>query len=399
MTDPGRFAWQEGDVRFLNGTWWREDAIAPTEYDDLSILAIADKARGRTVEFDWCFVREDLLRLWRVAFEWGSVDQGKFKYFDCQVVTAISEALGEANSVFNLNLPTKIGGVTSEVKCVRDGDDFRLQGHAVFAVLYGFCSAKIGQDPIDVARLGPTTLEILDGAIEQLGWDPRRLRESPLLPRIESVLYGFGDIGETSTVAVADRPAIDVAVHFDGPFSAFDGGIDRCLFSEDIAVRNGIYLWTIPVDGEERVHYVGQTTQGFGTRLSQHLASVLSGQSPAYDLDALSAGEYRWALAYDKDWPESLPAFLRDYEKLAPHIAGFMRLTRFHVAALPADKVLLNRVEGAIGRYYMAHARAELRDFLVPGQRVPAAVLSVEPIHLVVTSEAPIAGLPDELRA
>jgi hypothetical protein len=52
---------------------WRDKRIAPEDYEDVARqVAVARKARGRMVDFDWLFTRDDLLRLRHAVYEWGS---------------------------------------------------------------------------------------------------------------------------------------------------------------------------------------------------------------------------------------------------------------------------------------------------------------------------------------
>ena len=134
--------------------------------------------------------------------------------------------------------------------------------------------------------------------------------------------------------------------------------------------------------------------------MGEHLRDFLCGAYSTYDAVALSRGEYRLAQgAVTGAWPRTLPSFLRNYEILMPNIIGQIRLIKIHVAPLAVDAHLYDRVEGAIGRYYKTHSDPELRDFLVPGLRVPAAIPFDKPIRLVLSSEVPVAGLPQHLLA
>jgi hypothetical protein len=125
---------------------------------------------------------------------------------------------------------------------------------------------------------------------------------------------------------------------------------------------------------------------------------MLSGEYTTYDAEALARGQYRsFGEPRTGRWPDTLPAFLAQYETLAPHIAGTIRLMRFHFAPLVGDAHLYNRVEGAIARIYQRHTDAALRDFVTPGLRVPAAIPFDKPLRLMLSSDVPIAGLPEEL--
>lgn len=381
-----------------SSTHWRDKPIVPEDYEDVpGVIRMARQARGRIVEFDWAFARDDLVRLRRAVYEWGSEVVGRYKCFDAQVLAAINDALGETDTIFVLNEPKNSEGVDCKASCVGDGDSFRLRGHAPFDIVFGYGSAGVEQNSEVSARLGPTLQEKLANAVGMLGWDLRRLQEKRFRP-VKNVLYGLRVDYDIQEMEPAAGPATDVHVHFHGPFSAAGEGGYRCLFTDEIAERVGVYLWTINVGGEERVWYVGQTERGFGTRTAEHLAGSLSGAYTTYDAAALSRGENRLAeAAVVGRWPETLPSFLGNYERLTPNIIGVIRLVNIHVAPLADDEHLYNRVEGAIGRHYKAHPDPELRDFLTPGLRLPAAVPGDKPIHLVLSSDVPIAGLPQHI--
>jgi hypothetical protein len=380
-------------------TRWRDKPIVPQDYEDIDgIVRVARKARGRIVEFEWAFTQDELVWLRRAVFEWGSGVVGRYKCFDARVLAAINEALSETNTIFVLNEPKNIGQVDCRVACDEDGDRFWLRGHAPFDIVFGYGSAGIEQDPLVSVHLGPSAQETLASAVGMLGWDLRRLQESRFLP-VKNVLYGLRVGYGIQEVKPAPGPTVDVNLHFHGPFSAVDEGESRCLFADKIAKIVGVYLWTIEVDGRELPWYVGQTRRGFGTRMGEHFAGILSGRYTVYDAAALSRGEHRLALgAGAGDWPQSLPLFLRNYESLMPNIINLLRLIRIHVAPLVGDAHLYNRVEGAIGRHFKTHPDPKLRDFFAPGLRVPAAIPFDNPIRLVISSEVPVAGLPPQLQ-
>lgn len=384
----------------ISTTRWRDEPIVPEGYEDVAALVdAARKARGRIVEFDWIFTRDDLLRLQRAVYEWGTTVAGRYKCFDARVLAAINDVLDATNSPLALKEPRGSEAVDCKASCIVDGDCFRLRGHASFDIVYGYGSAGMEQDPEYTVRLGPKVRETLVGAVEMLGWDLHRLQEERF-KAVGNVLYGLAmDYGISETEPVAG-PAIDVDVHFQGPFSLVDDGRYRCLFTAEIADLAGVYLWTINVGGEERTWYVGQTRRGFGERMNEHLSGILSGGYTTYDAEALSRGEHRLASdAIGLEWPQSLLSFLRHYETLVPNLIGVIRLINIHVAPLPDDTRLYDRVEGAIGRHYKAHPDPQLRDFLMPGLRVPAAIPGEKPIRLVLSSEGAVAGLPQHILA
>jgi len=381
----------------VSTTRWRDKPIVLEDYDLAVLVPLARRTRGRLVDFDWAFSPGDLRCLRRAVYEWGSATSGRYRCFDARVLAAINTAIGETNSVFALKEPTRDQGIACEASCVAEDDVFRLRGHAPFDIIFGYGLAGAGQNSWS-SHLGPTVQETLANAVGMLDWDLRRLREARFQP-VRNVLYGLPVGYGLKEAAPPPGPVVDVSVDFHGPFSALGEDGCRCLFTHEIASRSGVYLWTINVNGREQPWYVGQTRRGFGQRMGEHLAAYLSGQYQAYDAVELSKGLYqRAAGAVDEGlWPQTLPSFLRNSEVLIPNITKLIRLFRFHVAPLEGDAHLHNRVEGLIGRHFKAHADRELRDFFVPGIKLPAAIPYDSAIRLVLSSEAPIAGFPPEL--
>jgi hypothetical protein len=157
----------------------------------------------------------------RDVYEWGSEVVGRYKGFDARVLAAINDALSETNSPFVLNEPKNSEKTDCKVSCVSDGDFFRLRGHAPFDIVFGYGTAGVEQD-----ETGSITLmarETLANAVKMLGWDLLRLQEPRFAPVIHA-LYGLPlGYGIQGTKPPAEA-AIDVDVHFRGPFSAVDDG-------------------------------------------------------------------------------------------------------------------------------------------------------------------------------
>jgi len=377
-------------------TRWRDKSVIPSDYTDVAgLVKVARKARGCAVEFEWVFSREDLERLRRAVFEWGSGVVGRYRCFDSRVLAAINSALGETNSIFVLSEPKNGQWADSQVSCVAEGEEFRLRGHAPFDIIFGYGSVKPGTAAS--LNLGPTAHETLAEAVVTLGWDVQRLQEERLRP-VHNALYGVALNHGCDVKITPSGPTREVDVRFHGPFSALDDGSTTCLFGHEIARRTGVYLWTFEVDGTHYAWYVGQTQRRFDLRMGEHFRAMLSGEYPTFDEAALARGEPRLVEgAATGWWPGTLPAFLKNYESLAPHIIGLIRRIRVHLAPLAGDDHLLNRVEGAIGRLYKAHPDSRIRGFFSPGIKVPAAIPFDKPVLLRVSSASPIAGLPAEL--
>jgi hypothetical protein len=382
----------------ISVTRWRDQQIVPMDYEDLSALVkLARQAREVVVEFDWAFSRDDLLCLRRAVYEWGSRVRGSYRCFDARVLTAINQALGESDSIFVLNEPKNYEWLDCKPSCVPDGDLFRLQGHASFDLVIGYGEAGVQEFGDGRAFLGPAVRATITTSVGMLGWDLHRLQEARF-QSVRNALYGLPLSYGLSIMESAHGPELEVPVHFHGPFSALNEDICRSLFTDGIAAKSGVYFWTIDVEGKECLWYVGQTRRSFGERMGEHIAGILSGQYPTYDPTELRKSKHVLAKGSVKGmWPQTLPSILRNYETLMPNIIALIRLMRFHLAPLVGDAQLHDRVEGAIGRYYKTHTRPELRDFFYPGLKLPAAIPYDSTIRLLLSSEAPIAGLPLEI--
>jgi hypothetical protein len=370
-------------------------SVVPADYEDLpGLVKLARRARNHVVEFDWAFTRNELEQLRRAVFEWSSPSVGRYKCFAARLLAAITAALGDTNTVLVLSEPRNTTSTDCRVSCARDGDLYRLQGHATFDIVFGY--GREAADPDRGSHLGTTTRETLTRAVGMLGWDLRCLLDGRFNPAMNA-LYGV-KLDSGPQPSPPTRPAIDVPVHFHGPFSALDDGTCPCLFTHEVATKTGVYLWTVNVGGMDRPWYVGQTRRGFGQRTSEHLAAQLSGQYRTYDAAALSRGEGRYADgSVGATWPTLLPSFLKNFERLVPHIVGVIRLVRFHVAPLDGDAHLFDRVEGAIGRHFKAHPDPEYPGLFGTGIKLPAHLPGDTRIRLALSSDSRIAGLPREI--
>jgi len=311
------------------------------------------------------------------------------------MLRAIREALGDEQTIFVLRETNKTS-LDAGVECERFNGVFHLHGYAPFVFVFGY-----GWVAVDEAgeSLGQSARTTLADAVGMLGWDLTRLRSDRCRPAINA-LYGnkLDDGVSLLNESASSQPPADLPVRFAGPFMAGIEPNSRCLFEDPLARETGVYLWTVNIEGVDRVWYVGQTRVRFGIRMAQHLTAMLSGQYTTYDAAALSKGDHRRAGKERSGvWPATLPAFLQEYEALAPQIAATIRLMHFHLAPLSGDAHVYNRVEGAIARYYKKHPEATLKNFLTPGLRVPAAIPFDTPLRVLFSSEAPIAGLPPEL--
>ena len=375
---------------------WRGTPIVPSDYDDVAhVVQSVRRARQCVVEFEWRLHSEQLRQLRTAVVSWSGSVVGRYKTFDARVLDAINAALGEPDTRFVLKEPRN-GAIDCTVECTLVGDSYRLAGHAPFDVVMGY--GLVGTDGATAtSHLSDETRAALAVGVDALGWDVVRMREKRLRPARNAmfgfpVAHGMGDLPQST------EPSADVPVAFFGPFSALEGTGAPCLFGKPIEQQNGVYLWTVAVNGVEHVCYVGQTQRGFGTRIGEHVAALLSGRYDIFDADAMSRGisTVRWRP--DPDAAARWRSFLGDYSNLSASVLDVLRILRFHIAPIDSDQHLYGRIEGALGRFFRddaAESAARLFDRRI---RVPAAIPGDRPLRFLLSSEATIAGLPDELR-
>jgi hypothetical protein len=386
-------------------TRWRDEAdqaLRPAEYGDVATLvALARRARGRVVELDWAFGVDALRELRDAVFQWGSHVTGRYRVFDARVLAAINTALGEHDTIYVLSERKNAPTVDCAVSCRTDGIGFRLTGHAPFDLVFGYGHGAVTAGPTTPWKLGDDVRSVLVDAVRQLGWDLPKLVE-PRLGDVLNAMFGLPLGRGVQASPAADQAPLDVEVRFEGPLTVMPEGDPHCLFTHDLADDNGIYLWTFPVNGKYRPWYVGQTTAGFATRISQHIQGCLSGQYEVVDLQKLAAGELIVAWhpqSGSRSWLASLPKYLEAHADVAPKVVEMLRHSRFFLANLGDDKRTLNRVEGAIGRYLKTAEQNSERRFFGPGLKLPSRITNDRPLRLRISISRNVAieGMPGEL--
>lgn len=161
---------------------------------------------------------------------------------------------------------------------------------------------------------------------------------------------------------------------FFGPFSWRESSRSRIgLTAPDLgslADRGGVYLWTVPVNGMERVLYVGITAKSFKKRLSGHLSEQTTGNYGVYDPDELRRG--RRVSIYPGLWnvPSARKsAVAADFKRRRDLLiqASKAYITETNVWVAPSDDPeLAARVETAIHDVLTHHADGDIRAFLPP---------------------------------
>ncbi|MEZ5288336.1 MAG: hypothetical protein R2712_26740 [Vicinamibacterales bacterium] len=385
------------NMESLSTSRWTGDPLHPQNYDDLpQLVKLARKGRNREVEFQWALTPDALRSLRRALFEAAAGYVGRYRAFDALLLSVANQALGEDDSLMAIPISGKLSA--GEATCEAIAGGYRLSGRTTFDVFVGHGSGGFSADPW-TQYLSPEARAALAQSIAPLGWDVARLQEARYRP-VLNALYGMPvNYGLTEAAAAPSGSPLELALAFEGPFSAYSGDGERCLFEDPMGQRSGIYLWTIEYRGSRYVWYVGQTRRSFALRMGEHIASYLSGQYPPVDPAALTEGRHRRPSGVDVKgmWPDNLPTVLRNLPALASNTAQLLRAVQFHVAPVALKQSELDRVEGAICRWCRGHGNEAIRAMLQPGIRVPARIPGDRPLRLQVASESPIEGLPAEI--
>jgi hypothetical protein len=192
----------------------------------------------------------------------------------------------------------------------------------------------------------------------------------------------------------------DVALHFAGPYS-WPGAPDApCVFEADMKNRVGIYLWTVPLRDGHLIYYVGETGRDFGTRLLEHYLQHAAGMYHIYSSAEFAQGEKvcLWPGRYDVADRRSLRECVVNYPQIASEVHQLTRRLRFFLGPLECDDRMRRRVEAAIAQA-LYETPGRVGAFQDRGIRYEPRKQSEVPVRCVITSAAPLLGLPAELLA
>lgn len=381
-----------------NSSRWIDEPLLPNGYEDLAyLLKLARKVRNRRIEFTWTLSPDDLRSLRRGLFESAGSYAGRYRAYDGLLLAAINQALDERHS--SLSIPVSASASSAgTVACEPVDGDFRVVGTTTFDIFFGHASGAFTEDPW-TTYLSAGVKSALAKSIAPLGWDVELLNSQKYRPA-RNGLYGMPLAYNVEPVATAPSgPPLQIDLAFQGPFSAFSGTGQRCLFEDPLGQLSGIYLWTVGVGDAQFVWYVGQTRRSFAQRTAEHIASYLSGQYPPVDAAALREGRHTRPPDFDVAgvWPANLPRVLDHLPALATSTLALLKTVQFHLAPATFKASELDRVEGAICRFCRAHATTGVRSTLLPGIRVPARIPGDRSLRLKVTTEASLEGFPAEI--
>ena len=127
-----------------------------------------------------------------------------------------------------------------------------------------------------------------------------------------------------------------IELNWQGPFRLGDA-----FPAQDVS---GVYLWTVPVEGADLVHYVGEAG-AIVSRWSDHHAFTLGGRYVIYDPELLRSGTELKVLYGDKGYAANMVEFTETVTRAAYENA---RICCRFLAVVDGDKSLRRTVESAI---------------------------------------------------
>jgi hypothetical protein len=191
-----------------------------------------------------------------------------------------------------------------------------------------------------------------------------------------------------------------VSLEFSGPFSWLAPDPATSIFEAAAARAAGIYLWTVETHDGHLIYYVGETGVEFRLRLRQHLCQQLAGMYSIFDPELFAVGQKRalWRGMYGRDRESGLAAFVECLPTLAPALADFVRLIRFHLAPLTCHMRLRRRIEAALA-LHLSSQPGVVGQFQDAGIRYEPRRSGEEAIEVICRSSMVLLGLPARLEA
>jgi len=138
-----------------------------------------------------------------------------------------------------------------------------------------------------------------------------------------------------------------------GPFSYLTDGNEPYALDAAQAKLSGIYLFTIPHNDKELVHYVGETGRQFSKRLREHLFCYMNGTYNVYDASTFAQGSLD-----NRIWKEMLFSgearraedFIARHREIFPQLAQMLKTIRLWLIPIDIDSVIRKNIEAAIAR-------------------------------------------------
>lgn len=191
----------------------------------------------------------------------------------------------------------------------------------------------------------------------------------------------------------------EITLFFDGPYSYISSEFARNLYDCPISKGKGIYLWTVPVNGIEYIHYVGQTGRSFGIRFKEHFRDQISGLYNIYDPLKLQQGIIHklWnGLSFKGSSNRDIEEYLLKWNELVSYSKEYLKFSHLFFAPCDEDKRIRIRIESAIAVYLRSQSGIVANVF-EPGVVYRPKLPEETPITCRITSSISFVCLPETL--
>lgn len=180
---------------------------------------------------------------------------------------------------------------------------------------------------------------------------------------------------------------VNSSVNWKGPYNLWPNEDGKWVL-EDVASCPGVYLFTVKIAGAYRVLYVGEAYDVAG-RIRAHIRSYFAGEYQLYDGESLARGER----VLVRGPTRNSERLLMDLTTFYSQVLSTLKPMRIFFVPMERDKSLLRRLESSLIRQFR---QQEITSKFLENCRTSVGVRS-SPIKVVVSAEATILGLPDEL--
>jgi hypothetical protein len=185
-----------------------------------------------------------------------------------------------------------------------------------------------------------------------------------------------------------------------GPFTWFGKG-GESIFAGPGREVPGVYVWTVPVGGSQRVFYVGQTQAGLAHRHHDHFREYFGGAYSIYEPSAFRRGSLEklyHGYAYKKPrWQRATP-FHERFPDLVRPLVEHLEVMRIYITRLDASARVQRRVESALMQV-VYNIPGEAGQLLEPGLRRHPRRDDEEPIHVFLKPVGLLEGVSDQFAA
>lgn len=135
----------------------------------------------------------------------------------------------------------------------------------------------------------------------------------------------------------------NLPIHLLGPFKLFDEK-QNFILNHKLINQPGIYFWTVRIDEDHLINYVGISSKSIKERMLQHIKFYLSGDWDIYETSDLEKGILNKKYVPSEDYAN----YFKNIDENLISVLGNLRTFNFFYAPLPERKYLLEIIESEI---------------------------------------------------